>query len=226
MNKPLAFILALILFADFAYSEETNKANPQCHLEECCFFEIMNKRHSGFDFDPAKSVDPELLLELANSARLSPSSYNEQPWRFIFCDRDKTPEAYLKALDCLVDANKDWAMDAPVLIVVSANTVFTRNQKPNLWSQFDTGAAVMSLVYRATSLGLMTHEIGGFDEAKIRNEFAISPEFLPMAVIAVGYESESEADTSIVKKRKPIGEHFFWGTWGLGISQGARSLAK
>lgn len=213
--------IALALLSAFTYAQnnDIDIQSTNCFSEKTCFTEIISKRHSGYDFDNAKAVPESLIIQLADAARFSPSSYNEQPWRFIFCDREKTPEAYLKAVECLMGGNQDWAQDAPLLVIVASNTKFSRNQKPNLWSQFDTGAAVMSFCYKATSLGLMTHEIGGFYEAMVRDEFAIPADFIPLAVIAVGYEKAGEAEQPIIKDRRPLAEHFFWGTWGHGIKE-------
>lgn len=180
--------------------------------------QLMESRHSGYQFDASKPIDPKLFVPLANAARLSPSSYNEQPWRFVFCDRDSTPEAYLKALDTIVDANKKWAMDAPLLVIVSSKTLFTKNQKANLWDKFDTGAAVMSFVLEASSLGLMTHEIGGFDIEKIRNEFHVPSDYQPVVIIAVGYEREDEGHPPAKKDRLPMEKNFFLGDWDIPLT--------
>ena len=182
---------------------------------EPCFEELIQSRHSGYNFDVDKSVDPALFALLANAARLSPSSYNEQPWRFIFCDRESSPEAYLKALETLVPANKTWAAQAPLLVIVASKNLFTKNQKPNLWDKFDTGAAVMSFVLEASSWGLMSHEIGGFDSEKIKKEFHVPEDYQPLVVIAIGYEKIEGSEPPSDKDRLPIEKNFFLGDWDL-----------
>ena len=44
--------------------------------------EIIQKRHSVRSFID-KLVDKEIILSIAEAARLSPSACNAQPWRFI-----------------------------------------------------------------------------------------------------------------------------------------------
>jgi nitroreductase len=195
------------------------KEPAECHSMDTCFKEIIQQRHSGYEFDPSRHIDPSLLVKLAEASRFSPSSYNEQPWNFIFCDRTSTPEAYLKALNTLVGGNEDWARQAPLLVVVASKTQFSRNQKPNIWDKFDTGAAVMSFCYRATSLGLMTHEIGGFEANEIKKEFAIPQGYEPIVVIAVGYETPEEEEIPHEKDRLDLNENFFLGEWGLPLVQ-------
>ncbi len=181
------------------------------------FPELALKRHSGYAYDSTRSVTLDQLRQLAAAARLSPSSYNEQPWRFIICDRDKTPQAYQKAFNCLVKPNQEWAKNVPVLVVVVADMMSSENHSANRWAQYDTGAAAMSLLYQATALGLMAHEMGGFDEGKVRQEFAIPADTIPMAIIAVGYEAAADSDKTPTKTRRPQGDNFFLGNWGTGL---------
>ncbi len=211
--KFLFFLFTLLSLA------LTAKEPASCHSMDTCFKEIIQQRHSGYEFDPTRTLDPSTLLQLAEASRLSPSSYNEQPWRFIFCDALLTPEAYAKTLSTLVGGNQDWAQQAPLLVIVAAKSEFTYNQKPNLWDKYDTGAAVMSFSYQATSLGLMTHQIGGFDSSKLKSEFSIPNGYEPVVVIAVGYESPEEANLPHEKDRLDLDENFFLGTWGTPLSK-------
>src|SRR5262249_57933115 len=47
-------------------------------------------------------------------SRWAPSSYNEQPWRYIVASR-KDSEEFARLLSCLVEGNQAWARSAPVL---------------------------------------------------------------------------------------------------------------
>jgi nitroreductase len=64
-------------------------------------------------------------------------------------------------------------------------------------------------------MGLMAHQMGGFDEQKIRQEFSIPDDFQPMSVMAVGYPSADEIQPE--RKRKPLSDNFFDGSWGKKI---------
>ena len=50
------------------------------------------------------------LFSLFEAARWAPSSYNSQPWRFIYARRD-TP-AWERFLGLLIPYNRGWAKDA------------------------------------------------------------------------------------------------------------------
>lgn len=176
------------------------------------FAQILSKRFSGYSFDPTKPVTHEQLKLLAQAAQLAPSSYNEQPWNFIICDKNSNPADYNKAFGSLVEFNQNWAKNAPVLIVSIATTKSIQNGEVNRASQYDTGAAAFSMMLQATALGLMTHQMGGYDEAKLRQALNIPEGYVPMAVMAVGYASTEQ--TPPERKRKSLKENFFAGSWG------------
>lgn len=206
MNKILQkLFMSTILLSNCAFANETYFAN------------LSAKRHSGYSFDPAKTVSKDQMLKMAQAASFAPSSYNEQPWRFIFCDKKETPKSYERALQSLVDPNKEWAQNAPLLIIVLTDTVSNYNSTLNRFAEYDAGAAAISLVYEATDLGLMAHQMGGYDVDKIKKDFSIPKNLTPMAVIAVGYEKENETITP--KNRRPLGESFFIGELNKSIQE-------
>ena len=132
---------------------------------------LIERRWSPYAFAD-KPVDPTDLHSLLEAARWAPSSYNEQPWRFIVATRDN-PETYQRLLDCLVPANQEWAGKAPVLMLSVAALNFAKNGKPNRHALHDVGLASAMLAIEATDLGLAAHFMAGFDGNKARESFAI-----------------------------------------------------
>ena len=185
--------------------------------------DMLASRWSGVAFDPGRPVEAEKLSACIEAARWSLSCYGAQPWNFIICDRSRDEAAWDTAFDCLVEGNRAWARNAPVLILAVAVERFRHNGEPNRWAQYDTGAAGISLCLQATDLGLMAHQMGGFDAHKSSQIFGIPDDYTPMAMIAIGYQIAREAipeerqDREFApRKRNPAGEHFFFGKWGGG----------
>lgn len=181
-------------------------------------------RWSPRAFDVNKQVSKEQIVALCEAAQWSPSSYNDQPWRFIVCDRFSDENSYIKLLSCLGEWNQNWAKTAPILIAVVASNTFSKTGKENRWGQYDSGAAAMSLCLEANHQGLSAHQMGGFDANLLAEKFEIPANHTPMAVIAVGYqavidvidESFHEAEKA-ERKRNPLGDMFFLSKWGNGI---------
>lgn len=139
----------------------------------------------SFSSGPVSKADLKRVFE---AARWAASSYNEQPWRFIV--GLKGDATYQKIFDSLVEFNQGWAKSAPVLILSAGSNKFAHNGMPNGYALHDTGAATAYLSLAAWELGLRTHSMGGFDQAKARAAFAIPEDYLIGAVTALGYPGD------------------------------------
>ena len=133
-----------------------------------------------------REVDHGDLTRIFEAARWAASSYNEQPWRFLVGTRGS--EAYKKIFDSIGAFNQAWAKSAPVLILNAAKTKFSHNDTPNRVALYDLGAASSYLTLQAAALGLVTHQMAGFDAGAARKAFAIPDDYLIGAVIALGYQ--------------------------------------
>ncbi len=186
--------------------------------------EMIANRWSGRAFDATKPVSKSQLLSLCEAARWAPSCFGDEPWRFMVWDKNSNADAWQKAFDCLVPGNQEWVKNAPVLLLVCADTLFGHNQKPNRWAQYDTGAAAENLCLQAQDLGLMAHQMGGFNADSARSTFAIPEQFTLMAMVAIGYAGDANQLSDDLKtrelaarKRKPVADLFFDSAWNKPI---------
>jgi len=188
--------------------------------------ETIANRWSGRAYDATKLVSKEQIIALLEAARWAPSCFGDQPWRFVVWDKNADAQAWQQAYDCLAPSNQTWVKDAPVLILVCAGTLFGHNQSPNRWAQYDTGAAAENFCLQATSMGLIAHQMGGFNADLAREKFNIPAQFIPMAMICVGYHADiatvtGEALTreTAARSRRPLNELFFANCWGQNINK-------
>jgi nitroreductase len=166
-----------------------------------------------------RDVSPADLKTVFEAASWAPSSYNEQPWRFLVGRRHS--ETYKKILSVLNEFNQHWARTAPVLILDAASTKFSRNDAPNRVALYDLGAAAATLCYQATALGLHTHQMAGFDVDAARKVFGVPDDYIFGAAMALGYQGEPAvlgneqmlAQETSPRARKPLGE-FVLSDWG------------
>jgi nitroreductase len=186
--------------------------------------DIIANRWSPVGFDMNKTLTQAQIVSLLEAARWAPSCFGDQPWRFIVSDKASHQAAWQKAYECLVPGNQKWAENAPLLVLVCTDTQFSHNDKPNRWAGYDAGAAAVSLCLQATSMGLVTHQMGGFDVAKARDVFAIPEQYDLMSMIAVGYGVDVETLPDDLKERQmkersrhPLGQIFFNGVWNKPI---------
>jgi nitroreductase len=181
--------------------------------------ELLAARWSPVAFS-SRPVEPEKLRAVFEAARWAPSSYNEQPWRYIVATKNQ-PEEFQNMLGVLVEANRLWAQHAPVLALSVAKLTFTHTAKPNRHALYDTGAATAQLIVQATALGLFVHQMAGFDAARAREVFGIPEDFQPVAAFAVGYHADDKQVPEefrrrdhATRQRKPPEELVFAGRWG------------
>lgn len=188
--------------------------------------DIIARRWSTRAFDAAKPVSREQLISLLEAARWAPSCFGDEPWRFVVWDKNHDQASWKKAFDCLGEFNQNWVKNAQVLLLALASDKF-RKGTPNRWGMYDTGAASENLCLQSVALGLMAHQMGGFDADKIRQVCGAPEGYQCMAMIAVGYQAEANVlegdlyDSEIAeRKRQPLKENFFEGTWGNPINSG------
>ncbi len=183
--------------------------------------DLLARRWSPRAFDPTRPVSREQLKVLLEAGRWAPSCNGDEPWRYLIWDKGRDPQGWQKAYDCLNENNRKWVKNVPLLMLSCAGSTFEATGKPNRWTQHDTGAASVSMALQAVALGLIVHQMGGWDVDKARAAFAIPAEYTPMAMIAVGYrtgpeilDEETKAKEMRPRARKPIAERFFEGGWG------------
>ncbi len=113
------------------------------------------------------------LMALFDAARWAPSSYNNQPWRFLYAKKN-TP-AWPLFFKLMIEFNQGWAKNASALALVISAKNFEHNQKFSRTHSFDTGAAWMALALEGASRGWVIHGMEGFDYEKAQRDLEIPP---------------------------------------------------
>ena len=166
------------------------------------FTEIAQARQSCRRYDPNRPVEQEKLNAILESARLSPSACNGQPYLVTVC-RGEAAKAVAKATQGM-GMNK-FATDAPVLIVISekpyvASAALGAKVKKNDYRSIDIGIVAAYMTAEATAQGLGTCILGWLDDSEIREICGVDGAV--RLVITVGYAKEGDKLRS--KKRKDI----------------------
>lgn len=148
--------------------------------------ELIKERRSPRGFFE-KQISEEDLNKIFDAARWAASSYNGQPWRFIYADKEKNPELYATLLDIMVEFNQAWAKAAPVLMITMATVKYEHSGEDYKHAWHDLGLAVGTMSVMAQSLGISLHQMGGFDAIKAREVLNIPDRLEPVTMIAMGY---------------------------------------
>ncbi len=160
-------------------------------------------------------VSEAQLQQLLEAARWAPSCFNAQPWCYIVGLGADSPE-HAAIVACLVEANRVWAASAPLLMISVAQLNFSHNGQPNRFAGHDVGLATATMALQATAMGLVVHQMGGFDAAAASQRFGLGEDQQPMAAIAIGFPGDpAELPETLrtrelqPRTRKPL-EHMIW----------------
>lgn len=161
---------------------------------------LIEKRRSKRAFLD-KPVEQEKIRSLFEAARWAPSSMNEQPWSYLYATKDQG-ELWNKLFDTLMEGNKIWVKDAPLLVLSLARKNFERNDRENNTAKYDLGGANAFLSLQATEMGLNVHQMGGFDAQKVRLDFNVPDHYEIGVIMAIGYPGDPEQLPENLKQRE------------------------
>lgn len=157
------------------------------------------------------------LFALFEAARWAPSSYNGQPWRFIY--GKKGTEHFERLYSLLIEFNQSWCKEAGVLVCVISRMSFEKNNKPSKTHSFDTGSAFENLCLEGTSKGYVVHGLQGFDYEAAKEKLHVPDNYQVEAMIAIGKPAPKETlrpellEKEVPSNRKPLTEIIFEGTF-------------
>lgn len=160
-----------------------------------------------------KPVDPALLRQAYDLAKMAPTSMNTQPTRYVFIT---TAQAKARLMPCLMPGNVEKTQSAPVTVIVATDTRFYEHM-PQVWhgagakENFESNATLATntanrngtlggayFILAARAVGLDCGPMSGVDLAKVNAEFFPDGRFAANFLINLGY-----ADTSKEFKRNP-----------------------
>ena len=145
--------------------------------------DLIKVRRSVRAFSDAE-VSDGMVDQVLEAGRWAPSGMNNQPWRFLSFGPEN-PRELGRARAALKKSNI-WALAAPRLIYILARITRPGSDKPNRLTLYEAGMAAAAMEYQAASDGLVFHQMAGFDEAVIRRDFNVAPNFAILVAAAVG----------------------------------------
>lgn len=165
-----------------------------------------------------ESIEHETLMSVFEAARWAPSSWNNQPWRFVYVQRGMAEwDAFYNLIG---EFNQVWACKADVLIIVVTKITFDFNGNPSKTASYDVGTACQNMALQAVRNGLCAVPVEGFnhrgatqmlnldDEHKVELMWVLgkpgSDDYLP---------EKNRMREKMPSGRKPLSEIVFKGTF-------------
>ena len=168
------------------------------------FTDLCLLRESCRSYDAERRIPEDVLSEILECARLSPSACNGQPYHITVCEGDSAKKV-AKATQGM--GMNGFASDAPTLIVISeekyVKTAALGSKVKGIdYRSIDIGILSAHITLAAAELGVGSCILGWLDSDDIVKELSLDGRV--HLVITLGYPKEEKPPRE--KKRKSIDE--------------------
>ncbi len=163
------------------------------------FLTMSKKRYSVRQFKEAEVTDEQLALIL-EAGRIAPTAKNTQPQRIFVLKSELSREKIEKCLG---------TYKAPLVILVcvdvAESAIYEDNEIPT--AIVDASIVTTQMMNEATSLGLGSVWLFGYNKNQVIEEFALPPTTVPISVLAIGYPFyEEDKSNRYMLERRPLNE--------------------
>ena len=202
------------------------------------FTDVVRRRRMVRNYDPDRSVPPEVVDRLLRYAIRAPSAGFTQGWGFLVLDADEDRARFWTVTTPEDRSEGRWLAGmkrAPLLVVPHANrsAYLNRYAEPDKgWSDrdearwpvpywyIDTGFAALLMLLTAVDEGLggCFFGIPAQRVPSFRAAFGVPAEFVPIGALTIGYPAPDRRSPSLRRGRKPVEEVVHRGWWGAGTA--------
>lgn len=161
------------------------------------------------------------LMTIFEAARWAPSSYNSQPWRYVYGRRD-TP-AWAAVFGLLNEFNQSWAKDAAAVVLLASSRMMLPPGKdepvPSYSHSLDAGSGWGYAALQAQKLGWYSHGMVGFDTENAAKALGFPEGYRVEMMFAIGRLGDKSTlpdylqGREMPSPRKPLSEIVFEGRY-------------
>ena len=151
-------------------------------------------------------VDPDLLRQILEAGRRSPSSRNNQRWDFVVVSDEATKADLARTWQ-----GAEWIPGAPVVIALIAPVVDDDLQRLSI--EYDLGQAATAMLLTATDLGLASGQSSSRDQVLARSILDLPPDRYCSKLITIGHSSDGPLRAIKNPDRRPFDDVVHWDRW-------------
>lgn len=162
---------------------------------------VIANRWSPRSFDRVAEISDTDLTAMLEAGRWSPSTNNQQPWRFIVAKRG---DAHFENLTKnFMGFNATWAPHASALVLVAAVTT-NEDGSARPFALYDAGLASAFMTVEANNRGIAVHPIAGFNRDVVKAEYSLPDNFTQTAILVLGKQAPASAliDPALIEREK------------------------
>ena len=152
-----------------------------------------------------RSISQENLVKIIESARLSQSAANRQPWQFI-----AVTDASMKKNLSKASRSQESVSKAAAVVVCLANPSEAAKVGPFEGFLIDCSIAIENMVLASWELGIGSCWIGAYDERTVKELLEIPDAMRVVSLLTLGYPNEKPK----AKNRKTLSDILHYERYG------------
>ncbi|AGA65360.1 putative oxidoreductase protein [Liberibacter crescens BT-1] len=146
-----------------------------------------------------EAISEKDLLTILDAAHWAPSSFNYQPWKFLYALRDT--KEWDKLFSILSENNQIWVKNASALVIIFSETKNHSNEKIYSHS-FDAGCSWGFLALQTIMLGYYAHAMTGINFQAAKSILGYSDFYRLEAAVAIGKHTNPEILPENLRKKE------------------------
>lgn len=161
------------------------------------FLDLANERYSVRKFDGRK-VEQEKIDLILEAGKLAPTACNYQPQRILLI---QSGDGLERVKDCT-----RYHFNAPLtLIICYDNTVSWKRSFDHYdMGAVDAGIVTTHMMLEIAELGLGSTWVGHFDPQKVKENFSLPENIIPVAILPIGYPAKESSPNPNHTKRQEL----------------------
>lgn len=183
------------------------------------FLDLAKQRYSVRKFSSRK-IEPEKVAAVLAAGRVAPTAVNYQPQRILVLDSEENLNK-LKACT-------PYHFHAPLALLVcyDAAVSWKRSYDGRDMGEVDASIVATHLMLAITALGLGSTWVGHFDPQKLKAEFALPANIIPVALLPVGYPADASVPHANHYTRFALGETVFHNSFATAYNEAVTTSGK
>lgn len=161
------------------------------------FETVIRKRTATRKFKNEK-VEIEKINKILEAGRLAPTAKNQQPQKIYVASSDEALEKIDKVSPC--------RYGAPAVLIVCSDRNIAWSKEDYSTYEMDACIVATHMMLEATNIGVDNIWIEMFDKEKLKKEFELEDNIMPICLIPIGYKSDDYLGNPLHNERRDLSE--------------------
>lgn len=164
---------------------------------------LIMERYSVRDFEPEHLPD-ECISKILDAAHKAPTGCNFQPQRILVLNTDESIEKLKKCTKC------NFGATTAMIVCYNEDESWKRPYDGALSAPVDAAIVATHMMLEAHNIGVGSCWVMHFNPSAIKEEFNIPENIKPLAILMMGYPSETSTPIELHNKFRPMEDVIFY----------------